>query len=354
MPNPDKTTGRWTYIKLYLLAKLIHKGFLLGKAISQLGENVPSSNLLLPRGESLVIPSSKSRRRIHLTIYKNPAAVEAEKSGKPSAAHIHFYGGGWLFPHTPDQTTPLITTILSGISTPLTVIDATYALSPQDPCPAELEDAHDIYDYVLAHPDRWNQTQITLSGASSGGAVALGLAVTLGKESRDAGRQDRHSHPIQAIVVYYPMTNWVNFRQRNAAFLASLPVDAPDMMPNFMLDTIQAAHFFSSGGLSKTEESKRKAELESRPSVSPALADERDFPPRVGIWTAQWDVLRGDADELRERLKRGEGTASVSGRMVLGVEHGWDGMVREGQIGWDEKNEAYADLVEAIGWARKD
>ena len=360
MPDPHKTTGRWTYIKLYLLAKLFHKVFILAKNVLKLLGKLPPfpSNLVRPHGEPLIIPSSKSHRRIRLTVYKNPAAVKAEKAGKPSAVHIHFYGGGYLFPHTPDQTLPLIATLLAGTSTPLTVIDATYALSPENPCPAELEDARDIYDHLLAHPEKWDKDRITLSGCSSGGAVCLGLAVTLGKESRDAGREERYSHPIKSIVVLYPMTNWVNFRQRNEVFLSSLPADHGDLMPDYVLDMIQAAHFFSPGGLSEEEEERRKRALERNPSVSPALADERDFPLRVGIWTTQWDVLRVDADELRDRLERCEGveedgTVRVSGRMIVGVGHGWDGEAREGQLGWDERNEAYKDLIEAVGWTGK-
>jgi acetyl esterase/lipase len=277
-------------------------------------------------------------------------------------------GGGWILPHTKYQTLPYITTLLSSTllaSYPLTILDATYALSPEHPCPAELEDARDVYDHVLAHPHKWDNSRISFSGNSSGGAIALGLAVTLGKEAREANQDDAWVHPIKAVFVCYAMTSWVGASEKNAAFLATLPANNPPrVMPNFVLDTITAAHFFSpSGSASKGSgageknnrevvEAARKEALQRSPMVSPALADLRDFPPKVGIWTVEWDVMSADADGLRERLKAHstDSKGSVSGRMIKGVGHGWDLEVHKGQVGWEEKEEAYQDLVKAVAW----
>jgi len=277
-------------------------------------------------------------------------------------------GGGWILPHTTYQTLPYITTLLSSpllASYPLTIFDATYALSPEHPCPAELEDARDVYNYVLSHSYKWDIDRISFSGNSSGGAIALGLAVTLGKEARDASQGKTWVHPVKAVFVCYAMTSWIGAAEKNAAFLASLPANSPPMvMPNFVLDTITAAHFFApsrsarkgSTGEKRDQkgmtEAARKEALQRSPMVSPVLADVRDFPPKVGIWTVEWDVMSIDADELRERLKeRGmDGKGTVSGRMIKRVGHGWDLEVHKGQVGWEEKEEAYHDLVKVVGW----
>ncbi|KIM25098.1 hypothetical protein M408DRAFT_10637 [Serendipita vermifera MAFF 305830] len=348
------------------MAKLFRGGFILGSRILSLlgrGPVIPPG-LPVPHGEPLTIRSSKTGRRIRVTVYKNEATLSAAKSGLPSAVHIHFYGGGWMLPYWAPQSKPLIATIFDSVSTPLTIIDASYALAPEHSCPAELEDGREIYDYVCAHPEMWDKDKITLSGCSSGGAIVLGLAVTLGKEAREAAASKQHadhenpsppSHPIKGVVVYYAMTNWIGIQAQNKAFFSSLPSDAPRVMPPFVLDTIQASHFFSRDGVKGDEETKRKEELQNLPSVSPALADAKDFPPRVGIWTVQWDVMSISADELRERLKqsRGDGGDQITGRRIMGVGHGWDLEVREGQFGWEERGEAYKDLADIVAWASK-
>ena len=274
-----------------------------------------------------------------------------------------------MLPHTTHQTLPYITTLLSSpllASYPLTILDATYALSPEHPCPAELEDARDVYDYVLARPYKWDNNRISFSGNSSGGAIALGLAVTLGKEAREANQGNAWVHPVKAVFVCYAMASWIDAGEKNPAFLATLPAEnIRGVMPNFVLDTITAAHFFSPSGSPRkgsaagekndqeATEAARKDALQRSPMVSPALADLPDFPSKVGIWTVEWDVMSADADDLRERLKAHstDGKGEVSGRMIKGVGHGWDLEVRKGQVGWEEKEEAYQDLVKAVAWA---
>jgi len=387
MPDPNQTTGSLAYAKLLLTSKLFRGGFLLATKLQNFfGKTPPLS--IDPRRlneENITVSSSKSCRQIRVTVYKNEAAINAEKKGGKSAVHIHWYGqwpscfieyslpltsslgGGWILPHTRGQTLPYITTLLSSpllASYPLTIFDATYALSPENPCPAELEDARDVYEYVLAHPYRWDADRISFSGNSSGGAIALGLAVTLGKEAREACHdEDTRVHPVKAVVVYYAMTNWIGVREKNTALLANLPKENPPMfMPEFVLDTITAAHFFAppgrdpeSGGNSGQKdmtEAARKEALQRSPMVSPALADVRDFPHRVGIWTVEWDGMSIDADELRERLKTRsiDGKGDVSGRWIKGMGHGWDLEVRKDQAGWTEKEEAHQDLVRAVAW----
>jgi hypothetical protein len=45
-----------------------------------------------------------------------------------------------------------------------------------------------------------------------------------------------------------------------------------------------------------------------------------------------------------------DGKGTVSGRMIKGVGHGWDLEVHKGQVGWEEKEEAYHDLAKVVGW----
>jgi hypothetical protein len=94
MSNPNETTGILTYAKLFMISKLFRGGFLLGTSIGNLFGNMPPMSIdpRHVRGEVIDVPSSKSRRRIRVTIYKNQAAIDAEKKGEKSAVHIHWYG----------------------------------------------------------------------------------------------------------------------------------------------------------------------------------------------------------------------------------------------------------------------
>jgi hypothetical protein len=94
MSNPNETTGTLTYAKLFMISKLFRGGFLLGTNLGSLFGKMPPMSID-PRhvtGETIEVPSSKSRRRIRVTIYKNQAAIDAEKKGGKSAVHIHWHG----------------------------------------------------------------------------------------------------------------------------------------------------------------------------------------------------------------------------------------------------------------------
>jgi len=94
MPNPNETTGTRTYAKLFMIAKLFRGGFLLATNLGSLFGKMPPMSIDRRHviGEAIEVPSSKSRRRIRVTIYKNQAAINAEEKGEKSAVHIHWYG----------------------------------------------------------------------------------------------------------------------------------------------------------------------------------------------------------------------------------------------------------------------
>ncbi|KAG8806832.1 hypothetical protein FRC19_007031 [Serendipita sp. 401] len=104
-------------------------------------------------------------------------------------------------------------------------------------------------------------------------------------------------------------------------------------------------HFFSplplyqQRKISPEAEQRRVEELMNRPSISPSLADERDFPSHVVLYTAEHDSFAKKMDSLRTKLKEDE-TINVFGRMVPRVGHGWDLIVQRDQAGYEEWNEA--------------
>jgi hypothetical protein len=94
MPNPNETTGTLTYAKLLMISKLFRGGFILGSNLEYLFGNKPPMSIdhRNVSGQAIDIPSSTSRRRIRVTVYRNEAAVNSEKKGDKSAVHIHWYG----------------------------------------------------------------------------------------------------------------------------------------------------------------------------------------------------------------------------------------------------------------------
>jgi len=235
-------------------------------------------------------------------------------------------------------------------SYPLTLLDCDYAKSPEWPCPADTEDARDAIDYVLAHPEKYDASKLTLGGFSAGATIALGLSVTMGKEAREKAGSKSFEHPIKAVFAAYPVATWQGPRDT-----VKVPPQDAKGMPGMVLSPwfskyITNAHLFSpvrNSGLSKKEEMERKEELVSRPIVSPACGEITDFSPIIVLYTAQYDHLSRDSEVLRDRFNK-EPKIKLYGRKVMGVGHAWDQLVKKGQIGYKERDEAYDDAAKMI------
>jgi acetyl esterase/lipase len=99
---------------------------------------------------------------------------------------------------------------------PLTILDC-YAKSPEWPCPADTEDARDVYQWVLQNPALFDKERITLGGFSAGATVALGLSLAIGAEARQrlldsSERTKTFVHPIRGVFAMYPVVTWEGSR----------------------------------------------------------------------------------------------------------------------------------------------
>jgi acetyl esterase/lipase len=69
------------------------------------------------------------------------------------------------------------------------VFDADYRKAPEHPFSAAIQDAEDIAYYLIANLDKYDPSNIFISGFSAGGSIAIVTASTLGqtvsKESSD-------------------------------------------------------------------------------------------------------------------------------------------------------------------------
>jgi acetyl esterase/lipase len=200
------------------------------------------------------------------------------------------------------------------------VLDASYALAPEYPFPAALEDVEDLVMQVLRHPDKYDAENIVLSGFSSGANLALAAAANP-EQSKIPNKA------IRAVSVFYPPTNMTIPPADKRAADGSLPT-IPALLGSIM-NAFRTSYM--PPGVDPAD-----------PRISVLMADPNNFPDHVLIITAEKDRLAPEAEELAAKLKK-------AGKQVLlkrfdGVEHGWDKTNNEESNDAKVRDEAY-DLV---------
>ncbi|KAG8805804.1 hypothetical protein FRC17_005322, partial [Serendipita sp. 399] len=231
LADADHSSSPWAYYKLFIPIKLMRFGTDYGERLGRAVGKLPK--LATPYAK-LRVPSTKTPgRMIRIHVHKNAAALRAME--KPTAVHLNWHGSGWILPGLGSDS-EFIRQVLQHpsffSSYPLTILDCDYAKSPEYPCPMDAEDARDVYDYVLRHPELYDASKITLGGFSAGGSIALGLSVELGYETRirrrerktdeeahpkdvdaDGNEDEETVHPIKGVFAVYPAATWEGPRE---------------------------------------------------------------------------------------------------------------------------------------------
>ncbi|KIM25091.1 hypothetical protein M408DRAFT_17406 [Serendipita vermifera MAFF 305830] len=358
------STSSFSYAKIYTKVKIMRAGTQVGSALGRL---VGELEKTVKPMETIRLPSSAtSKRTIRVNIHRNQAGIESYKAGKPTAVHFNWHGSGWVLRGLGQEAAFIRQTLTNPLLAdyPLTLLDCDYAKSPEWPCPADTEDARDVYDWVLRNPNLFDSERITLGGFSAGATIALGLSVVLGEEARrqeipidEKGAQRSFVHPIKGVYAIYPVATWQGSRSQ-----VTVPASAKNkpgfLLPLWFSKIIATAHLFSPevpSSRTPAEERARKEELIARPLVSPSnTKDVRDFSPLVVLITAEYDHLTRDTEALRERLAREgpQGGVHVFGTSVKGVGHGWDEVAKKGQVGYQERTDMYdlgAKMIARVG-----
>lgn len=194
-----------------------------------------------------------------------PALAVSDAVGRPlTVLHLHggAYVGGSAFGFRP----------LAGaisVATGIGVLVPEYRLAPEHPFPAAVDDAVQAYLWLL--DSGVAPQQITVSGDSAGGGLALSLLMTL--------KQKRLPLPAQALL----LCPWVDLT------CSSQPADVPQPQP--FLDPRQQLQFVAAylGDHDPDD-----------PRISPLTADLSGLPPML-VQAATGDPLVGDAQRLVER-----------------------------------------------------
>jgi acetyl esterase len=220
-------------------------------------------------------------------------------SGKgPHPMMIYLHGGGWTIG---DLDTAHATALQLSAKTGWVVISVDYRLAPEHPFPAALQDAYAVFRWCTIPENalsiRGDVNKIVIAGDSAGGNLAAALCLY---------NRDRQGPAIAGQLLIYPVLDLLHFDRASYFQYGSghllTAEDVPFFVRQYIADPL----------------------LATDPLVSPLLtADLNNLSPAL-IVTAEFDVLRTEAEEYAEKLK----SAGISTRLFFaaGMEHGFFSM----------------------------
>jgi len=224
-------------------------------------------------------------------IYRSPDA--AERPG----VHVNFHGGGYILGQTHGDD-PLCRVIASRAG--VVVIDVDYAVAPQHPFPAPVDQAFEVVRWVAdnAAAQGWDAERLSVGGQSAGGAIAAAVA-------RKAWQGGGPGIRLQ-VLHYPPLDLTVSATEKRS------PLATPMLRP-WMSEVFDTAY---------APNPRHRAD----PLVSPASAadvtDLSGIAPAVVI-AASDDILRDEDERYARRLERAG--ALIAFWEVAHADHGYDG-----------------------------
>jgi len=200
------------------------------------------------------------------------------------------------------------------------VFDADYRKSPEHPFPAAIQDAEDIAYYLAANPDKYDPSNIFLSGFSAGGNIALVTASALGPER------------VKGVLTFYPS---VDFTKRHTA--PEKRILAGGVIPAWCSRVFYEAYILPD-------------QPRNDPRLSVNLAPAESFPNHVYVVCGNADTLYDPARKFVEKLKEaGHIDAEFVGLEYMG--HGFDIHAKKDTESEAKKVKVYTGAVDLINRA---
>lgn len=270
------------YLRVKLLVSLFR---LITRLVQPLPKSTPDA--------ILAIPSRDTTRTIKTHVYLPPQPKTPVNTPQPVL--LNFFGGGFVMPfHGADD---LFCRRMAAEAGHI-VLDVSYRLAPEHPFPAALHDAEDAVRYVVNHPEKYNTSQISVSGFSSGGTCVLALLTSFPRDT------------FQSAITFYPSTNAAQDPSLRVA-----PVPGGKKAPALWTRVFREAYF---------------GEADPRdPRISPIDADTSVYPGKMLVITAEMDTSALEAEALAEKAAAEGGadegrSREVVVRRVKRVGHGFD------------------------------
>jgi acetyl esterase len=217
-------------------------------------------------------------------VYRREAEVET-----PPVV-LFFHGGGWVLGDldTHDALCRRLCSLAQCV-----VVSVDYRRAPEHRFPAALDDCYDAVEYVGAHGDRLrvDATRLIVAGDSAGGNLAAAVAIKARNES---------GPKILAQVLIYPVLD-----QR--------------------CDTPSYQSLAEGYGLTRDDMkwfwAQYAGDVAGGVYLSPSEVDSPRGLPSTIVITAQYDVLRDEAETFAQRLKAAD--VNVNHRRYEGAIHGF-------------------------------
>ena len=201
---------------------------------------------------------------------------------------IYLHGGGYVC-GTREYAKGFASVL--GAECGMKVLSVDYRLAPENPFPAALDDAYDVYCRVLEHgiaPEK-----IILAGESAGGGLAYALCLKLRDEKK----------PMPAGII--AISPWCDLTLSGESYKKN-----KDRDPSLTYDRLAFFADCYTGAYGKDEipkikkiSAKARGDVEKKrnPYVSPIFADLLGMPPSL-IFAGEDELLLTDATDMRDKL----------------------------------------------------
>jgi acetyl esterase/lipase len=200
------------------------------------------------------------------------------------------------------------------------VFDADYRKSPEHPFPAAIQDAEDITCFLAANSEKYDLSNIFLSGFSAGGNIALVTASALGPER------------VKGVVAFYPV---VDLTKRHIA--PEKRILAGGVIPAWCARVFDKAYTLPD-------------QPWNDPRISVTLAPAESFPNHIYVVCGNADTLYESGRKFVEKLKEaGHKHAEFVGLEYMA--HGFDIYAKMGTAGEEKKVKVYTGAVDLINSA---
>jgi len=304
MPSLAKHPLGWHYIYLRLIVGFLRLLTALAqrRSTKQLDEGIAF--------QSITVPSRDKERNIKVHLHR----PEGYDSTKPTPVLVNWHGSSFIIPMfgANREFCSLIAT-----RTKCLVFDADYRKAPEHPFPAAIQDAEDIVYYLIANPDKYDPSNIFLSGFSAGGSIALVTASTLGPDR------------IKGVIGFYPAVDLT--KQHTAPEKRML---AGVIVPPFFRNIARAAYMLS-------------RQPRDDPRISVIHAPTENFPKHIYLVCGNADAGYDPLVKFTERLKEA-GHRDIEFVSLVYMGHGFDARAKKGTEAEKNKLKTYAGAVGLI------
>lgn len=191
------------------------------------------------------------------------------------------------------------------------VLDCAYRLAPENKFPAAVHDAEDAIRWVLSQPQKFDASQLSVSGFSAGGTLSLIVCSAVFPQGT-----------FKNVVAAYPPTDMV---QNSADKIA--PDASKDNAPVELLDAFKQCYYPNPEDV--------KSVL-----ASPALIPVEKFSDRILLVTAACDRLCLEGEALGIKI-RDATTKYIKMHRYDNCEHAFDKAYEKGSVQERAKDDLY-------------